>query len=138
MTRQRARPLPPAAGRIRERIDEWRRTRLRRTRMPEDLWEAATELARDHGAWATARALGVRYDTLSFRLRTSGPPATSMPGFVELPPPPPPLAPPPRLPPPEQPTVIEITRADGTRLTIRQASAIELQPLVAAFCRAQG
>jgi hypothetical protein len=40
--------------------------------MPEDLWRAATDLAREHGAWATARAVGVRYDTLSPRVKELG------------------------------------------------------------------
>lgn len=133
MTGQPTRSLSPDADRVRERIDEWRRTRAKRTRMPEELWRAATELAREHGAWATARALGVRYDTLSLRVKESGAAASAVgTGFVELPSLP-------RESASTQATVIELSRADGARLTLRlgDQSTIEVQPLIDAFCRAQ-
>ena len=40
---------------LRRRFDEWRRQRRRRTRIPEPLWVAAVEAAREHGVWKTSR-----------------------------------------------------------------------------------
>jgi hypothetical protein len=37
--------------------------------MPEELWSAATALAREHGTWRVAQDLRLRYDTLSTRIR---------------------------------------------------------------------
>lgn len=129
MKRLPARRLSPEAIRVRHRIDEWRQTRLKRTAMPEVLWEAAVELAREHGAWATASALGVRYDTLSFRLKQAG--GTTLPAqmaFVEVPAPP-------RARSAAQATVIEVSRADGTRLTVRLDERVEIGSLIDVFCR---
>lgn len=64
--------------------------------MPEPLWQAAVGLAREHGVYATARALQLSYDSLRRRAEAVGvgrrtrreggarhePPST----FVELPP----------------------------------------------------
>jgi len=133
MNRVPAKPFPPDADRVRERINAWRQTREKRTRMPEDLWQAAIDLARDHGAWATSRALRVRYDTLSLRLKeSSATAATGRAGFVELPTPP-------SVAMRGQATVIELSRADGTRLTMRlgEQGTIEVRSLIDAFCRAQ-
>ena len=53
---------------LRRRIDRWRWTRAKRSRMPPDLWTAATELARELGAYRVARELGVGYGSLKERL----------------------------------------------------------------------
>ena len=68
---KRARPLPGALVRARERFDEWRRTRQRRT-IPESLWTLATELAVEHGSHRTARALGLNTDSLKKRVGAAG------------------------------------------------------------------
>jgi hypothetical protein len=54
--------------------------------MPEKLWAAAAKLARRHGVYPTARALGLEYNKLK-RLSQSAPPtqkALPSPAFVEL------------------------------------------------------
>jgi hypothetical protein len=43
--------------RVRRRIEQWRRKRAKRTRMPEELWAAAAALAREHGLYAAAHGL---------------------------------------------------------------------------------
>lgn len=85
---QRERAPAPEIGRIRERILHWRRTREKKTRMPEELWSAAVALVREHGLYATAQGLGVSYDSL--KQRAQGKTARkkgskgSTPAFVEL------------------------------------------------------
>jgi len=63
-----------AAVRLRElrgRIERWRRTRAKRSRMPAALWVAATELAREVGTYRVARELRVAYGSLQQRLEGS-------------------------------------------------------------------
>ena len=55
---------------VRRRIEMWRRTRERRTAMPEALWKAAAELARLRGVHPIARALRLDYYSLKGRLTT--------------------------------------------------------------------
>jgi hypothetical protein len=57
---------------LRRRIERWRRTRAKRSPMPQELWAAATELARDYGAYRVARELGVGYGSLKDRLGADG------------------------------------------------------------------
>jgi hypothetical protein len=42
---------------VRERFTEWRRTRAKKARIPDELWAAAVELARRDGVNRTAQAL---------------------------------------------------------------------------------
>ena len=52
---------------VRARIEHWRRTRRRRSAMPEVLWSAAVSLSAEHGVYRVARALRVDYGTLKWR-----------------------------------------------------------------------
>ena len=75
-------------GRVRRRLDEWRRTRAYpRAPIPNTLWACAVRLAREHGLYRTARALRVDYGGLKRHVdAANGSGARS--AFVELPPPP--------------------------------------------------
>lgn len=53
---------------LRGRIERWRCTRAKRSPMPAELWTAATELARELGAYRVAREAGVGYQSLRDRL----------------------------------------------------------------------
>ena len=109
---------------VRQRIEHWRETREKRGRMPERLWAAAVALARKHGVYATAQGLRVNYDSLRARVgarrsKRRAPKARGA-AFVELGP---------ALPlSPTSPTgpVVELTGADGQKLTLRLASTEEL------------
>ena len=57
----------PAA---RRELDRWRRSVGRVRRIPQDLWERASALAREHGVSRTARALGLDYYALARRMQT--------------------------------------------------------------------
>jgi hypothetical protein len=79
--------MPARLKLLRKRIDDWRRTRDRRTAMPADLWDEAVVLARPGRAWAVARALGVNFQSLRRRVAEAGlpTPGVAAPGaFVEL------------------------------------------------------
>jgi hypothetical protein len=62
-------------ARMRQRLDEWRRGHAPRVAFPEKLWSAAGRLAKRHGIYVTARALGLEYNKLK---RFSG--AVAQPG----------------------------------------------------------
>lgn len=49
---------------LRERFEDWRRTRTGKSPIPEPLWAAAAELARSHGVCRTAQALRLEYKKL--------------------------------------------------------------------------
>jgi hypothetical protein len=72
---------------VRRQLDEWRTTRNLRGRLPETLWQAATELARAHGVNAVARALHLDYYGLKRRVQGGAPQRggrTGAPAFVEV------------------------------------------------------
>ena len=51
------------------RISEWRRNRKKRTAMPEELWQEATKLGREYGAYPVARDLNLHYERLKRRIQ---------------------------------------------------------------------
>src|SRR5260370_15785305 len=50
--------------RIRQRLDEWRGSHARGVAFPPKLWSAAGRVARRHGVYVTARALGLEDNKL--------------------------------------------------------------------------
>src|SRR3989454_11225998 len=86
MTR-RTLPVSPLLATVRRRLDRWRGAREGRARIPESLWSAAVELARQCGVSKTARVLRLDYYLLKKRLegaRVNAPPAEVTPTFFEL------------------------------------------------------
>ncbi len=133
MARARGPGLPAGVKELEARIDRWRRTRERQTAMPADLWSGAVSLARGGRAYAVARALRLNFDGLKRRIAEAEADAPAPRGaFVELTgaqilgPSAAPVA------------VVELVGKDGVRMTVRLASAAELDVarVVAAF-RAQ-
>lgn len=129
---RRRRPVSRELRQARTRIERWRRTRRKRSPMPEPLWAAAVALAEREGVHHTARGLGLNYHSL--RSRVSGGEAgagarrraAEVPhGFVELAPPLAPAAAVPAGP------VLELVDRRGTRLTIRlpATSVVDLERL---------
>ena len=57
---------------VRRQFDDWRRTRQRRTRIPNPLWRAAVEVARVHGVYRTAKTLGINSASLKKRMEQDG------------------------------------------------------------------
>src|ERR1022692_3953445 len=60
---------PRSLSRLRERLDDWRKSTARGVAFPEKLWASAGRLAQRHGIYVTARALGLEYNKLK---RASG------------------------------------------------------------------
>ena len=61
-------PIPEPIVHLQRQLDQFRSTRQRRTKLPEPLWEAAVELARQHGVYSVARPLRLDYVQLKRRL----------------------------------------------------------------------
>jgi hypothetical protein len=63
-----ATPIPGAIEQLQRQLDEFRRTQPHRTKLPETLWQAAVELARQHGVYSVAHPLRLDYTGLKKRL----------------------------------------------------------------------
>ena len=79
--------VPVAMRKVYRRLERWRRQRTGRARIPEALWAAAGELAREHGVNPVSRVLGLEFNHLK-RIAESGRLIVRkrrvMPAFVEL------------------------------------------------------
>jgi hypothetical protein len=64
--------IPPEMRKVFGRLRRWRNTQTRRAPIPESLWTAAAELAREHGINATAKALHLEYGKLKQRAEAVG------------------------------------------------------------------
>lgn len=101
--------------------------------MPKDLWDAAVKVSREHGVWAVSRALRLNYGSLRTRLEAQAPSksagACETSGFVELDATAVLSATAPAT------AVLELSRADGARMTIRLEGrgVLDLPSLAAAF-----
>jgi hypothetical protein len=71
---------------LQHQLEEFRSTQPRPKKLPETLWQAAVELARDHGVYAVAHPL--RLDYMGLKKRLAGVShrrrKTRKPAFVEL------------------------------------------------------
>ena len=84
--------IPDDLLKISQQVEEWRSAHPPRSRLPEALWAAATEMAQRHGLHRTAKALRMDYMRLKKRLPAGVPSRPAPPAFLEL------LAPPGGLP----------------------------------------
>jgi len=83
--------IPADLQELRERFEDWRRTRRGKSPIPEPLWTAAAQLARSHGVCQTAQVLRLEYKKLKQlteggRVRTRVPRrrASAAAAFMEL------------------------------------------------------
>jgi hypothetical protein len=78
--------MPEPVAQLQRQLEQFRSTQPRRTKLPESLWQAAVELARQHGVYRVAHPLRLDYAKLKKRL--GGSPAfrrkAAKPAFVEL------------------------------------------------------
>lgn len=120
---------------LRGRIEHWRATRGSQGRMPEALWEAAAAAAKNHGVSRVASELKLGYAGLKLRMqgRTAGRSAPRLagvaPGFLEV------SAAQLLAPSPMAGTVIEYSRRDGSKLTVKlpTGSTLDVLALIAAL-----
>jgi hypothetical protein len=86
-TRQSAN-VPVTLSTARRQLDQWRRRQPGRKRLPQELWETAVGLAREHGINKTAHILGLKYDSLKKRVEGAAQdardPGRAQPEFIEL------------------------------------------------------
>jgi hypothetical protein len=118
---------------LRRRIERWRRTRVKRSPMPPELWSAATELARELGVSRVAREVGVGYESLKDRAEAEGAHgARRAEAFVELG-----GASLLSAAPAAVRSEVELSDASGTTMVIRLAAdqAVDVGALLAAFRR---
>ena len=79
-------PIPEPVAQLQRQLEQFRSTQPGRTKLPESLWQAAVELARQHGVDRVAHPL--RLDCTRLKKRLSGSPTirrkATKPAFVEL------------------------------------------------------
>src|ERR1700675_633947 len=61
MNRKKAPSIPEPIVQLQRQLDQFRSTQPRRTKLPESLWQAAVELARQHGVYCVAHPLPLGY-----------------------------------------------------------------------------
>jgi hypothetical protein len=102
--------IPEPIAQLQRQLDQFRSTQPRRKKLPESLWQAAVELAREHGVYSVAHPL--RLDYMGLKKRLGGVSRrrrkASKPAFVEL------IAPPSTL----QECVIEFESLRGGKVRI--------------------
>jgi hypothetical protein len=84
--RSRSVSPPKPVHRLQQQFEEFRKAQPGRARLPEALWQAAVEQARQYGVNMVAQTLRLDYDGLKKRLGAASTPArqTSQAAFVEL------------------------------------------------------
>jgi len=60
--------IPEPIAQLQHQLDQFRSTQPRRRKLPESLWQAAVELAREHGVYSVAHPLRLDYMGLKKRL----------------------------------------------------------------------
>ena len=78
-------PIPAPIAQLQRQLDQFRSAQPRRTKLPESLWQAAVELARQHGVYSVAHPL--RLDYMGLKKRLGGVPRrrkAPKPAFLEL------------------------------------------------------
>jgi len=123
MAARKRKALPRRIVELKKQVETWRETREKRTRMPEELWVEAVEVARQHGIWKVSNAVRCSYESLKVRVERVEPPAAVSSavdaagpgaGFVSVSPAaqifgsPEPVA-----------TEVELVAVDGARLVVR-------------------
>jgi hypothetical protein len=80
--------IPEPIVQLQRQLDQFRASQSHRSKIPESLWQAAEELAREHGLYAVAHPLRLDYVRLKRRLEGASKHAeekqVASPGFVEL------------------------------------------------------
>lgn len=80
----RSRTRPPAVEELQARFEQWRQTRQGKSRIPDELWAAAIEVARRDGVNRTAAALRLDGGKLKRRMVEAAAERAAPPAFVEL------------------------------------------------------
>ena len=76
--------VPIAMRKVYRRLERWRSKRQGRARIPESLWAAAGELAREHGVNPVSRVLRLEFNHLRRVAESDRRRVRATPAFVEL------------------------------------------------------
>src|ERR1051326_4696000 len=78
--------IPIGLGRVSRRFERWRSGHKSRLPIPNALWKAAAEAAREHGVFRAAKTLRLDYSKLKRMMQAGVPPRVTMAParFVEL------------------------------------------------------
>ena len=113
---RKSKPVPEPIEQLKRELDQFRSTQSGRTKLPESLWQAAAELARQHGVHSVAHPL--RLDSMRLKKRLGGDPSlrkkAPKPTFVEL------IAPPPTM---LEECIIEFEASSGGKMRIQWKAA---------------
>src|SRR5260370_17998344 len=60
--------IPEPIAQLQRQLDQFRSTQPRGRRLPDSMWQAAVELAREHGVYSVAHPLRLDYTGLKKRL----------------------------------------------------------------------
>ncbi len=132
MNRKSAPSIPEPIVQLQRQLDQFRSTQARRAKLPESLWQAAVELARQHGVYSVAHSL--RLDYMGLKKRLGGDPTprpkATRPAFVEL------LASPATL----EECVVEFESAGGSKMRIQWKASVppDWASLLRAWREAEG
>jgi hypothetical protein len=79
-------PVPEPIAQLQRQVEQFRSGQPGRRKLPESLWQAAIELARQHGVYPVAHPLRLDYTRLKKRLGDfpTFRPRAAKPAFVEL------------------------------------------------------
>jgi hypothetical protein len=126
-------PIPEAILQLQRQLDQFRSTQTRRAKLPESLWQAAVELARQHGIYPVAHPLRLDYMGLKKRLGEIPVPRrkASRPSFVEL-------ITPPAAPPEECVIELESSRGGKVRIQWKASAPPDWGSLLRAWREAEG
>lgn len=88
MNRRSTSPTPEPILHLQRQLEDFRSNQSGRTKLPESLWQAAVELARQYGIWPVAHPLRLDYMRLKKRLGEVAPShrgkAAAGPAFIEV------------------------------------------------------
>lgn len=76
--------IPAGLRRVYRKLERWRSTRQERSPLPEGLWSAAAEAAREHGVFRTGQVLHLEYSKLKRVMNATRGMTSSPARFVEL------------------------------------------------------
>ena len=71
MVRHAIPTLRPTLEEVRDQFENWRKTRQRRTVIPEPLWQAAVSLSEDYPTLQISKTLRVNHTSLKNRVQAS-------------------------------------------------------------------
>ncbi|MGC9158679.1 MAG: hypothetical protein ACP5FH_06775, partial [Terracidiphilus sp.] len=84
MTKGAEAEIPAGLRRVHRKLERWRSRRQGRSPLPEALWRAAAEAAREHGVFRTGQVLHLEYGKLKRVMNATRGKACSPTRFVEL------------------------------------------------------